>query len=293
MSERQTDSPNLRLELETNEEKKTCFGITLSPATIILFSLIWNTAFAVSQMVASFISKSLALMGDSSTMFLDSVTYGFNYWLEKERRKKNGKRSKDELEWIEIYVSGLSVVVLVAVSVVFFVLAIVRIVHAKNSDKTVEAPVVFVFASINLIFDIASTVLFMMDRKDLVDNKDRMNVNFCSAFLHILADFMRTFSELAASLFVICFDTDSELTDAYCTIVVEAFILGPAIYVSVELHSRIRKLRCRADGIRIDEDEVGAGRHRVEGSQPLISSGVAVEENKEAEEERGLGCSHE
>ena len=89
--------------------------------------------------------------------------------------------------------------------------------------------------------------MFVIDRKDLVDKKDNMNVNYFSAFLHIMADFMRTLSELGASLFVIVFDTDSELTDAYCTIVVEAFILGPALYVAFELYHRIRKLREKKD----------------------------------------------
>ena len=87
-------------------------------------------------------------------------------------------------------------------SFVFFVMAVNRIARAGSSSKTVEAPVVLVFASINLVFDIISTVMFVIDRKDLVDKKDNMNVNYFSAFLHIMADFMRTLSELGASLYL-------------------------------------------------------------------------------------------
>ena len=61
------------------------------------------------QAFASIISHSLALMGDSSTMFLDSIT-SLNYWLEIQKEKKT--RSKRRLEWIEIYVSGLSIIIL-------------------------------------------------------------------------------------------------------------------------------------------------------------------------------------
>ena len=53
---------------------------------------------------------------------------------------------------------------------------------------------------------------------------------------------------MAASLFVLAFDTDSELTDAYCAIVVELFIVGPALYVAFELISRVRKLRSTGGG---------------------------------------------
>jgi Co/Zn/Cd efflux system component len=200
-----------------------------------------NETFLSLQAVASFISKSLALMGDSSTMVLDSITYAMNYWLEIQKEKKT--RSKLRLQWIEIYVSGLSVIVLLGVSIVFLILAIQRIVNAKNSEQEVEATFVLVFSAINLVFDFLSLGLFIHERRSLVDQNNDMNVNFFSAFLHIVADFLRTVSELVASLLVIAFDTDSELTDAYCAIVVEFFILAPALYVMFELISRIRSLQ--------------------------------------------------
>ena len=180
-------------------------------------------------------------MGDSSTMFLDSITYALNYWLEIQKEKKT--RSKRRLEWIEIYVSGLSMVILLGVSVVFLILAIQRIANAANSSKEVEATFVLVFSAINLVFDFLSLGLFIHERRSLIDQNNGMNVNFFSAFLHIVADFLRTISEMVASLFVLAFDTDSELTDAYCAIVVELFIVGPALYVVYELVSRVRKLQ--------------------------------------------------
>ena len=173
-------------------------------------------------------------------MLLDSITYALNYWLEIQKEKKI--RSKNRLQWIEIYVSGLSMIVLLVVSIVFLILAIQRIANAAHSEKEVEATFVLVFSAINLVFDFISLGLFIRERRSLVDQNNSMNVNFFSAFLHIVADFLRTISELAASLFVIAFDTDSELTDAYCAIVVEFFIIAPALYVIFELVSRVKHL---------------------------------------------------
>lgn len=218
-------------------------------------------------------------MGDSSTMFLDSVTYALNYWLEKQRQK--GKRSETNLMWIEIYVSGTSVMILLGVCVVFLIMAIERIAtYERSDDEEVDAPVVLAFASVNLVFDILSTVMFILDRRHLVNKENEIQMNFCSAFMHILADFMRTLSELAASTFVVAFGTDSVLTDAWCAIVVEVrsyllvrtsaaarrpltidntsfaqiFIFVPAIYVSWELVSRVRRLR--SGHVQIEDDSV-------------------------------------
>lgn len=218
-------------------------GHTLSSSSIVLFSLIWNTLFACSQAVASLISGSLALMGDSSTMFIDSVTYVFNYWLEREKAKP---KKRPNLQWIEIIVSSASIFVLVAVSIVFFALSISRLLTLKDSPEDVEAPVIFGFATVNLMFDILSTILFVLNRRK-VDQDVAVNINLCSAFLHILADLMRTISELVAALLVMILHTNSEATDAYCAIVVEVFVLAPAAFMMVEIHGQIESVRQKTD----------------------------------------------
>ena len=111
--------------------------------------------------------------------------------------------------------------------------------------------------------------LFVLDRKNLVGEDQTINVNFCSAFLHILADFMRTLSELVAAGLVMALDTNSELTDAYCAIVVEVFILGPAVYIVSELVTRMKTRRSRFQLVATHIEPFGEGHGAVCMSSPL------------------------
>lgn len=174
-------------------------------------------------------------------MIMDSATYALNYWMERQRA--SNKRSEISLKWIEIYVSSISVGVLISVSVVFFLLACDRIVypHEPSPDHTVDSSMMLLFSSMNFIVDIVLIACYLA--YSLIDGERRVvNMNLCSAGLHVAADFMRTLSVIVASI-IAHKRSDSELIDAYCAIIVEMLILCPTAVIVFHLVEKVQKLR--------------------------------------------------
>ena len=72
-------------------------------------------------------------------------------------------------------------------------------------------------------------------------------LNMCSAFLHVLADCLRSATTLCEAILIGVYDFDSERTDAIASLVVSATILvGCAVAAVLWVRSAVRF--CRADG---------------------------------------------
>ena len=76
--------------------------------------------------------------------------------------------------------------------------------------------------------------------------KPSEELNLCSAFAHVIADTMRTFTVLACALLVALGGLDSERTDAIASLVVSIIILFVAAYIFYEATVQLAAYRGRA-----------------------------------------------
>ena len=63
----------------------------LSGSQVLLVTAVLNGVFCVSQGVASQLSHSLALLGDSIDMAADTVTYALAFWIERRKEQGDGE----------------------------------------------------------------------------------------------------------------------------------------------------------------------------------------------------------
>ena len=82
-----------------------------------------------------------------------------------------------------------------------------------------------------------------------LDLSPRSNLNLCSAFAHVLADTMRTFTVMIAALLVKIGGLDSSTTDAVGSLVVCGVILVVAAYVCFEALMQARSLLNQGPGL--------------------------------------------
>ena len=68
------------------------------------------------------------------------------------------------------------------------------------------------------------------------------NINVGASLAHVVADTLRTFSELAAAFIIQVFETDSVRTDAVAAIVINVTILASGLYICYEVAVRARVL---------------------------------------------------
>ena len=59
----------------------------LSTEATLLWTAFLNGVFAISQGVASFLSHSLSLLGDSGDMAVDTLTYLLAYYIERQKAR--------------------------------------------------------------------------------------------------------------------------------------------------------------------------------------------------------------
>jgi len=117
---------------------------------IILFVTI-----TVAQYIGAFVSKSLALFGDSATMTIDVVTYIMNLYAEVSTSLPAVKQRN------QLISSGLSIGILMGLSAFLIIDAILRLSEQRRGDEeSVNADIVIVFAVLGLIIDVVSCSAF-------------------------------------------------------------------------------------------------------------------------------------
>ena len=124
-------------------------------------TFILNTVFTVAQLIGSRAANSLALMSDTSTMAIDSLTYAINVAAEYYKERMGARQSAI----IEIVASIVSVVFLVAVTANFLSDAINRLnADAEEVEEEVNPIIMLVFTSINLVIDFAMCASIVLRR---------------------------------------------------------------------------------------------------------------------------------
>ncbi|GAB5360710.1 hypothetical protein AAMO2058_000650600 [Amorphochlora amoebiformis] len=215
---------------------------------IILFSVV-----SIAQLLGSYISNSLALLGDSISMGIDTLTFCFNLYAECSISKHKAT--------IQLVASGVSLVALTIFTISVIIEAIDRLFY---SDKhTVDPYIVLGFSFVGLCFDVIGFWAYYHwghDPLDPVDvplpdddedkgekikklenfaanghtidtveeGKERTtgaNINILSALMHVASDALRSVTTLIEGLLILYTDLDSENTDAVASLIVSTIIV--------------------------------------------------------------------
>ena len=133
---------------------------SLSGSQVLLVTAVTNGAFCVSQGIASQLSHSLALLGDSIDMAADTVTYSLAWWIE---RRKEAGRGRLPLRFAvgELAVALASGASLVAGAVGVVVESFRRYRGGERASEDVNQIIIFCFAGVNLLVNLAQLALFL------------------------------------------------------------------------------------------------------------------------------------
>ena len=147
----------------------------LSTEATLLWTALLNGVFAISQGVASFLSHSLSLLGDSGDMAVDTLTYLLAYYIERQKARSPGRRLSRRLQISELVVAFISGLTLVVASVVILIDALKRLATPPptsgpaevggDEPQEVNGAVILGFSSFNLAVDIAQILLFFCRRR--------------------------------------------------------------------------------------------------------------------------------
>merc|ERR1740129_730188 len=196
-----------------------CCGVKMSPEirTLLITMVLFGTI-TTAQTVAAFIANSLALLGDCASMFVDTLSYAANIMgecIETEERRKVRN---------QLIASGLSLCVLLAITIWVSVEALTRLINpADDDDDDVNAYIVFGFALGGLLFDLASFCAFYMNHREDRNETEELNMN--TALLHVFSDSLRSTTTLLESLLIWIWGFDGANTDAWASLIVSGLIL--------------------------------------------------------------------
>lgn len=116
-----------------------------------------NTVFTLAQIGGATAANSLALMGDTGTMAIDSATYAVNIAAEYYKARLGARRSA----LVEVAASGVSVLALLGVTAFVFYDAIARI-SALDDDQEVDPIIMLAFTCVNLLVDFGMCASFLL-----------------------------------------------------------------------------------------------------------------------------------
>ena len=205
---------------------------------VTLMVLVFNTIVTVSQFICAGAAKSLALVGDAIHMSIDSVTYGMNFYVERERLK-TGPTS--QLLFLELVVSTVSLVALIG-STAWVCSEAAHVLTSKHSHEEVNGDIMLFFACFGLLVDCVSVGAFFVScepvdsegkplppggsERDCYDDDTQKlgcggvggacaggcrprvkpivlsNVNLLSLFVHVACDLLRSLAIIVAAIMV-------------------------------------------------------------------------------------------
>lgn len=210
--------------------EKTCCGIVVTrkiKTLSLAFSLF--ILIASSQLVGALLANSMALLADTASMFLDAATYAVNIYAECQPKEDKALVHKRML-----IASGVSFFALLIISSYFLIDAATTIASGKTDGEEVDYYIVFGFAVVGLLFDVASLLPYYLYGVDQGDHDDAAGkMNMCSALSHIVSDTLRSITTLVESLLIWFGHINGDLADEYAAVIVSSLIiagLGKSIY---------------------------------------------------------------
>ena len=130
-------------------------------------TLLLNTSFTIAQIFGAAAAHSLALLGDTGTMVVDSITYAVNIAAEYYKESVGGGDVMAERRSakIEVFASLLSVLALLGVTAVVTINALDRLNGTSPPiEDDVDPDIMLGFTMVNLVIDIVMWVAIVQRR---------------------------------------------------------------------------------------------------------------------------------
>eukprot|EP01041_Mallomonas_annulata_P004268 gene4268-8494_t len=216
--------------------------------------------FVVAEIIGALLSNSLSLLGDAAAMSVDVFAYLCNLFAE-HCRNRYGSISRNMMLVLEVGIPCISISALLGVTVYIFWSAVMVLeadVEAEIEKETVNIYFLYGFSVANLFVDVICSALVCYKGRDIIyhaeplplssshnnnrtdaedattERKDstdesppalQKNLNMISALTHVGGDTLRSFSVLTAAFVSSFAGINSDVADAWASIMVTATIL--------------------------------------------------------------------
>ena len=221
-------------------DSKICGCFWSRNAKTFFVSLVMTSTITSAQVAGALIANSTALLADCASMAVDAITYAFNLLAECKQEPDERKSRRNAL-----IASGFSFFALILISIIFLIQGISDLeahtwdddsdsnsTSGSSSNGDVNPYIVFGFAVGGLVFDLVSLIPYMLygcpcikKNKGLDEAATSEEANLCSAFMHISADLLRSFTTLTESILIWAYGINGDQADAYATVIVLATII--------------------------------------------------------------------
>eukprot|EP01061_Rhynchopus_euleeides_P034393 TRINITY_DN5819_c0_g1_i1.p1 TRINITY_DN5819_c0_g1~~TRINITY_DN5819_c0_g1_i1.p1 ORF type:complete len:312 (+),score=128.91 TRINITY_DN5819_c0_g1_i1:188-1123(+) len=222
------------------EDSRICGCFWSRNSKTFFLSLVMTTTITAAQVAGALAAGSMALLADCASMAVDAMTYAFNLVAECKQEENEQRQRRNQL-----IASGISFFALIAISILFLVQGITDIQNHDwdNNDNStsdsgsdngdVNPYIVFGFAVAGIVFDLVSLTPYIMygcpcikkEGDDDVKAENSDVSNLCSAFMHISADLLRSFTTFTESILIWAYGINGDAADAYATVIVLATII--------------------------------------------------------------------
>lgn len=180
----------------------------------LLVALLMTASFLVVEVVAGFISGSLALLSDAGHMLTDAGALGLALWAQTlARRARTGRRTYG-YKRAEILAAAANGIVLAVAAIAVIVEAIRRF----GSPPDVQGGAMLAVASLGLLVNVAAAWI--------LSRGETKSVNIRAAAAHVLADAAGSVAAIVAAVLILGFGWT--LADPIISVVISCLIIAGA-----------------------------------------------------------------
>eukprot|EP00449_Zooxanthella_nutricula_P042804 CAMPEP_0198592600 /NCGR_PEP_ID=MMETSP1462-20131121/138347_1 /TAXON_ID=1333877 /ORGANISM="Brandtodinium nutriculum, Strain RCC3387" /LENGTH=225 /DNA_ID=CAMNT_0044324181 /DNA_START=44 /DNA_END=721 /DNA_ORIENTATION=- len=201
------------------------------------------------QTFGALTSHSEALLADTVAMWVDCLTYVLNFIAEAFRGRWFHKHLK-------LLIPAVSLTTLIYATCSVLSDAIHKISAPRvGGDDDVNPYIVLGFACWCFVFDGAALCAFATNYRD---SGKAFQLNMAVASAHVIADLVRSLTEMVDAALILGFGFDDTLTDAWAGVVVSAMIL---LGVTIPLYKWCQELGAYLRSVNGHEAEQGGYHH--------------------------------
>lgn len=200
---------------------------------ILLFSFLIITGYMVIEAVGGWLTGSLALLSDAGHMLSDAIALGATLMAFKIGEKAATHQKTFGYKRFEILVAGVNGATLVIIALMIFYEAIQRF----NSPSEIATQGMLIIATIGMLVNILVAWLMHRGSHNSDENghnheaheakpsteKEPVNLNMQSAYLHVLSDLLGSVAAIVAALLMMGFGW--VWADAVASVIVAVLIL--------------------------------------------------------------------
>ncbi len=183
----------------------------------LVFSILLNLSITLAEVIGGLISGSLALLSDALHNFIDTASLGISLIAYRLSQREPDRRNTYGYRRAQIIAALINLVALIGVAFYLIKEAFER----YFQPQPIQGRVMFFVAIIGLLANLATAALLFRQSKE--------NLNFRSAFVHILSDAISSIGVILGSVLIIRYHL--YLADTLLTLAIAVYILIHTFYL--------------------------------------------------------------